>query len=67
MEMRYPVGYLYEGLGRMGGEKAQGPGGFCVCPKCGEEIPHETGKPCFSEECPECGAKMAAKGGKEEK
>ena len=46
----------------MGGENAQGQGGSCVCPECGEEIPHETGKPCYDEECPECGAKMTAKG-----
>jgi len=66
--MKYPVGILYEvdTLGRMGGDEKQGPGGFCVCPECGEEIPHETGKPCYDEECPECGSKMIAKGEEEE-
>lgn len=39
-----------------------GPGGFCVCPKCEEKIPHKTGTPCREEKCPKCGAKMVREG-----
>jgi predicted amidophosphoribosyltransferase len=39
-----------------------GPGGSCICPKCGREIPHGRGIPCQEERCPECGAKMLRKG-----
>lgn len=27
---------------------------FCVCPNCNYEEPHERGKPCFSNVCPNC-------------
>lgn len=39
-----------------------GPGGFCVCPKCGERIRHRTGVPCREERCPNCGGSMLRKG-----
>ena len=37
---------------------AYGPGGFCVCAKCGEKIPHRQGIKCTSFKCPECGKTM---------
>jgi len=46
------------GLGRMGGPKAAGPSGSCVCPKCGQRVPHERGVPCTKQKCPGCGAAM---------
>jgi hypothetical protein len=47
------------GLGRgAGGGSALGPGGNCVCPSCGEKVPHKRGKPCFEIECPKCGKYM---------
>jgi hypothetical protein len=46
------------GPGRMGGSKAAGPGGTCVCPNCGHRVPHELGKPCYQKECPKCGTRM---------
>jgi len=47
-----------EGRGRMGGSLAAGPGGSCVCSKCGHTVTHEVGSPCYDLECPKCGAPM---------
>jgi len=45
--------------GRMSGNRpGSGPGGYCVCPACGEKIPHERGVPCYSQNCPRCGTRM---------
>ena len=47
------------GRGRMQGNAAgAGPSGYCVCPKCGNKIQHETGVPCYQMKCPKCGANM---------
>jgi len=45
------------GAGR-GGPQSAGPGGFCVCPSCGERVPHTRGVPCTSVKCPKCGQPM---------
>lgn len=45
-------------LGRMGGSKAAGPAGECICPQCGHREPHERGVPCLERRCPKCGAPM---------
>ncbi len=45
------------GRGRMGGF-GLGPGGECVCPKCGFRVPHQRGIPCFQHKCPKCGTPM---------
>jgi NAD-dependent SIR2 family protein deacetylase len=39
-----------------------GPGGFCICPKCGYKKPHEAGIPCQQEKCPNCGTKLIREG-----
>jgi len=45
--------------GRMQGSRAgAGPGGSCVCPGCGEKVPHPRGTPCYAINCPKCGTKM---------
>jgi predicted Fe-Mo cluster-binding NifX family protein len=59
---------------RMGGGGGQGRGGRraggantsmstrvtgnCLCPQCGEKVPHERGEPCASRKCPKCGTAM---------
>jgi predicted Fe-Mo cluster-binding NifX family protein len=45
-------------LGRMAGPLAAGPGGSCVCPRCGRREPHERGIPCAQKQCPTCGVAM---------
>jgi len=47
-----------DGLGRMGGPVAGGPGGKCVCKECGATATHKTGAPCSDIKCPKCGATM---------
>ena len=46
------------GRGRMGGNMAAGLGGFCVCPQCGQSVPHQPAVPCTALKCPKCGANM---------
>lgn len=45
--------------GRMGGPKAAGPTGYCICPQCGQKEPHQRGVPCVERKCPKCGITMA--------
>ncbi|MBN1693289.1 MAG: hypothetical protein JW845_07025 [Dehalococcoidales bacterium] len=53
-----PTGQSQRG-GRMGGNRpGLGPSGDCVCPSCGEKVPHQRGTPCYKMNCPKCGAKM---------
>jgi predicted Fe-Mo cluster-binding NifX family protein len=44
--------------GKMGGPSVAGSGGTCVCPKCGEKLPHAAGQPCNLTACPKCGTTM---------
>jgi len=44
---------------RMQGDKpGSGPGGNCVCPKCGYKVEHTRLKPCNERICPKCGVKL---------
>jgi ssDNA-binding Zn-finger/Zn-ribbon topoisomerase 1 len=43
----------------VGGDKpGSGPGGECVCPKCGYTTPHSRLSPCNQRTCPKCGTVM---------
>ncbi len=49
-------GKSFSGLG--GAFPGRGPGGQCVCPACGAQVPHQPGTPCTSVSCPQCDTKM---------
>lgn len=51
------VGKGSGGRGR-GGGFAKGPGGNCICPKCGERVAHQLGASCYNQKCPKCGSSM---------
>ncbi len=53
-----PQGGRGQGQGRMGGPFASGPGGRCVCPKCGHTAAHTAGQPCNQQVCAKCGTRM---------
>jgi len=48
---------MHGGKGRNRGG-AYGPGGDCVCAKCGKKIKHEAGVKCTTIKCPDCGHTM---------
>ncbi len=41
--------------------KGSGPGGYCICPKCGYKIKHKKGTPCATIKCPKCNTKLVRK------
>ena len=45
----------YQGRNKGG---AFGPGGYCICAKCGEKVPHKQGIKCTAVKCPKCGHTM---------
>ena len=58
-------GFGWQRRGRFKGkiEEAvgQGPGGYCVCSKCGYKIPHQRGIPCSTLQCPNCKVNLERK------
>jgi DNA-directed RNA polymerase subunit RPC12/RpoP len=53
---------LGEGVGRgcnKGG--ALGPGGYCICAKCGKKVAHQRGVKCTTLKCPQCGHTLVRK------
>ncbi|MGB9907780.1 MAG: ferredoxin [Candidatus Saccharicenans sp.] len=44
------------------GRLGQGPGGFCLCPKCGYRQVHQAGVPCLEQHCPQCGSTLVREG-----
>jgi len=51
-------GFGWQRRGRFRGKVEEaggrGPGGFCVCPKCGYRVEHQPGIPCSTLTCPNC-------------
>ncbi len=47
--------------GFAGATFAVGTSGYCLCPQCGREEPHEPGVPCVEKACPACGTAMVRK------
>ena len=58
-------GFGWQRRGRFKGEieeaRGQGPGGYCVCSKCGYKIPHQRGIPCSTLQCPNCKVNLERK------
>ncbi|NOY36883.1 MAG: hypothetical protein GXO83_04845 [Chlorobi bacterium] len=46
-----------DGHGRHSGG-GYGTGGFCICAKCGNKVPHKQGVQCTKLKCPDCGHTM---------
>ncbi len=44
--------------GGRGRDFGAGPDGSCICPNCGEKVPHQLGTPCYEQQCPKCGTAM---------
>jgi hypothetical protein len=60
-ERLYRGGRGLSGGGRgqgKGNKPGSGPGGNCICPKCGCKVPHQVNQPCMEVACPQCGTKM---------
>jgi hypothetical protein len=54
---------IHGGVGRnrrrgAGDKPGSGPGGNCVCPKCGHQESHVAGQRCLDRVYPKCGTKM---------
>jgi len=58
-------GFGWQGQGKFKGEidhaVGGGPGGECVCPKCGHTIPHQRGVPCSALKCKQCDINLERK------
>jgi len=54
------MGLRKGGRGHGGGFGA-GPDGSCICPNCGEKVPHQLGTPCYEQQCPKCGYRHDAR------
>jgi len=50
------------GVGRGGGRGGMGPGGYCICLRCGYRTPKQPGVRCMDMRCPKCGAVLIREG-----
>lgn len=44
-----------QGRGQGGPRQRDGGPACCICPSCGQVLPHDYGIPCTSKVCPSCG------------
>ena len=51
-------GFGRSGHRGLGGGFSRGPVGYCICPNCGQRLPHEIAVPCYSKKCPKCNSPM---------
>jgi len=58
MEPGHPPDVVRRGGRMKGNQPGAGLGGNCVCPSCGEKVPHKLATPCYSVSCPKCGTRM---------
>ncbi len=60
--MKNRQGFGWQRKGRFAGKapdaNGNGPGGDCICAKCGYKTEHQKGVPCSTIKCPECGDLM---------
>ena len=54
----YGGGFGRGGRRGLGGGFGRGPGGECICPNCGNRIPHQLAFPCLTKRCPKCNTPM---------
>ncbi len=58
-------GFGWQRRGKFKGQikeaSGQGPGSWCVCPKCGYKVVHQAGVPCSILKCPNCGTTLERK------
>ncbi len=55
------TGFYKPVFGKGFGWQRQGPGGYCVCPKCDYKAEHRVGTPCSSLRCPKCNINLERK------
>ncbi len=53
-----PSGSAGRGRRMKGNSPGAGRGENCVCPTCGEKVPHKQGTPCLNKSCPKYGTRM---------
>ncbi len=64
---QFGKGFGWQRQGRFqkdNGGQGRGPGGECVCPKCGYRIKHQSGIPCSAIKCPKCNVILERENGK---
>ncbi|MCD6446784.1 MAG: hypothetical protein J7L40_01315 [Candidatus Marinimicrobia bacterium] len=49
---------LGQGSRSKGSGMGNGPGGYCTCPSCAYQAPHQPGVPCYKQKCPKCNTTM---------
>ena len=53
-----PIGGRGRNRRPSGDKPGSGPGGNCICPKCGYTTSHIRDTPCNERKCPKCGATL---------